>query len=158
MLVTYEDPSQPIGRLRGHSEPPTPESPEAPFQRTKLDCVGSELVALADTSLTSRFSAWQGLSGRRYVFSVYPAADCPAFRDALLLAAVRDPGGRRRALAIVDTGAFPESIVTGMQRELRGYGSNLEFHLHLLAQSPAGRNAALVDLRAGSAENGAASP
>src|SRR5580658_3801617 len=107
---------------------------------------GSRLAALAGTPLAPRFCSWSGLSGRRYVFSVYPASDCPAFCDAVLLTAVLDDAGRLRVLSVCDTGAFPEPVVARAERELRAYGPGLEFHLHLLASSRADRAAAVADL------------
>lgn len=107
---------------------------------------GAALAALAGTSIASRFCSWIGLSGRRYVFSVYPAPECPAFRDAVLLAAVRDMTGQRRAILARDTGAFPEPVIAKAQRELRAYGPRAELHLHLLAGSPADRAAMVADL------------
>lgn len=109
---------------------------------------GRGLAALADTALASRFCTWKGRSGRRYVFSVYPGPRCPAFRDALLLAAVRDNDGRRRAISICDTGPFPEVAVSRFERHARDFGAGLEFHLHLLARSLAERSAAILDLGA----------
>jgi hypothetical protein len=106
----------------------------------------SALAALAGTPLAKRFCSWTGLSGRRYVFSVYPASDCPAFCDAVMLAAVRDDAGRLRVVSVRETGAFPEPVVARAERELRAFGASLELHLHLLASSPAERAAAVADL------------
>jgi hypothetical protein len=106
----------------------------------------SSLAALAGTSISSRFCSWLGLSGRRYIFSVYQAADCPAFRDAVLLAAVRDMTGQRRVVSVWETGAFPEPVVAKAQHELRAYGPGVEFHLHLLTTSPAERRVTVADL------------
>ena len=110
------------------------------------DRTGSPLAALAGTPISSRFCSWIGSSGRRYVFSVYPAFECPAFRDAVLLAAVRDMTGQRRAILVFDTGAFPEPFVAKAQRELKAFGPGVELHLHLLATSAAERGAMLADL------------
>jgi hypothetical protein len=134
-----------IERPRSLPEPPrlpwlTPISDQA--DRTHA----SALAALAGTPLAQRFCSWTGLSGRRYVFSVYPASDCPAFCDAVMLAAVRDDAGRRRVLSVRDTGAFPEPVVARAERDFRAYGASLEFHLHLLASSPAELAAAVADL------------
>jgi hypothetical protein len=107
---------------------------------------GSALAALAGTPLAARFCSWAGLSGRKYVFSVYSPSDCPAFCDALLLAVVRDDAGRLRAVSVWDTGAFPEPVVARSERELRVYGASFELHIHLLASSPAERAAAIADL------------
>jgi hypothetical protein len=106
----------------------------------------ASLAALAGTSISSRFCSWIGLSGRRYIFSVYQAGDCPAFRDAVLLAAVRDMTGQRRVVAVYETGAFPEPVVAKAQHDLSAYGPGVEFHLHLLTTSPAERRATVADL------------
>jgi hypothetical protein len=95
---------------------------------------------------SSRFCSWTGLSGSRYVFSVYPASSCPAFCHAVLLAAVRDGPRRLRIVSVRDTGAFPEPVVARAQREFRAFGPGLEFHLHLLPSSPADRAATIADL------------
>ena len=107
---------------------------------------GAALAALAGMPISSRFCSWIGRSGKRYVFSVYPASACPAFRDAVLLAVVRDMTGEPRAVLARDTGAFPQPVVARAQRELKAFGPGLELHLHLLAASPAERAAAVADL------------
>jgi hypothetical protein len=126
------------------------ESPAATLVARVSDCQdktgGSSLAALAGLPISSRFCSWIGLSGRRYVFSVYPASECPAFRDAVLLAAIRDMTGRRCVVWVRDTGAFPEPVVVTAQRELRAFGPGLELHLHLLAASPTERAATVADL------------
>ena len=91
------------------------------------------LAALEGMPISSRFCSWVGLSGQRYVFSVYLASECPAFRDAVLLAVIRDMTGQRRVVSVRETGVFPEPVVEKAQRELRAFGPGLEFHLHLLA-------------------------
>jgi len=84
--------------------------------------------------------------GAPYVFSVYPASECPAFPDAVLIAVVRDMTGRRCAVSVRDTGAFPEPVVATAQRELGAFGPGVELHLHLLAASSAERAATVADL------------
>jgi len=102
--------------------------------------------ARGHADLSSRFCSWVGLSGQRYVFSVYPASECPAFRDAVLLTVVRDMRGHRRVISVRETGPFPEPVVEKAQRELRAFGAGLEFHLHFLATSPAERAVTVADL------------
>ncbi|HTZ66543.1 MAG TPA: hypothetical protein VMB83_03575 [Roseiarcus sp.] len=129
----------------GASEPPT--ATRIVSGRDRADQTrGSSLAALAGMPISSRFCSWVGSSGRRYVFSIYPASECPAFRDAVLLAAVRDMTGERRAVLVRETGAFPEPVVARAQRELKAFGSGLELHLHLLATSAAERGAMIADL------------
>jgi hypothetical protein len=118
----------------------------APVSNRQGKIRDSSLAALAGMSISSRFCSWIGLSGRRYIFSVYQAADCPAFRDAVLLAAIRDMTGQRRVVSVWETGAFPEPVVTKAQHELRAFGPGIELHLHLLTRSPAERRATVADL------------
>jgi hypothetical protein len=144
MLLSSEIMAPMIERTRGLSEPPAPWiSP--PGEGTDHRG-GAALAALAGMPFSARFYSWTGLSGRRYVFSVYPASTCPAFCHAVLLAAVRDGPGGPRVVSVRDTGAFPEPVVARAQREYRGFGPGLEFHLHLLPSSPAARAATITDL------------
>jgi hypothetical protein len=107
---------------------------------------GGALPALAGLPFSSRFCSWTGLSGRRYVFSVYSASACPAFCHAVLLAAVRDGPRRLRVVSVRLTGVFPEPVVARAQRDLRDFASGLEFHLHLLPSSLKDRAATTADL------------
>ena len=118
----------------------------APLSGRKDKARGAALAALAGTPISSRFCSWIGLSGRRYVFSVYPGSECPAFRDAVLVAVVRDMTGQRRAILVRETGPFPEPVVAETKGQLRAFGAGLELHLHLLAGSPAERAATVADL------------
>ena len=118
----------------------------APVSNRQGKIRDSSLAALAGTSISSRFCSWIGLSGRRYIFSVYEAADCPAFRDAILLAVVRDIMGQRRVVSVSETGAFPEPVVAQAQRELSAYGPGVEFHLHLVTNATGGHAATIADL------------
>jgi hypothetical protein len=70
------------------------------------DRSGSSLAALEGMPISSRFCSWVGLSGRRYVFTVYPASECPAFRDAVLMTVIRDLTGQRRVVSVRETGLF----------------------------------------------------
>jgi hypothetical protein len=106
----------------------------------------SSLAALAGMPISSRFCSWIGLSGQRYVFSVYSPSECPAFRDAVLVAAIRDMTGQQRVVSVRETGSFPEPVMAKAQRDLRAFGPGLEFHLYLLAASAAERAATVADL------------
>jgi hypothetical protein len=143
MTLTYETEAS----TDGFAETPAPQW-IAPMSGHENKTRGGLLKALAGMPISSRFCSWIGQSGRRYVFSVYPASECPAFPDAILMAAVRDMTGRRCILSVRDTGAFPEPVVARARRELRAFGPGVELHLHLLAASPTERAAALADLAA----------
>jgi hypothetical protein len=143
MMLTYEN--ETIDQPCGVSESPAA-AWISPVSDRQTQAQGSSLAALAGMPISSRFCSWVGLSGRRYVFSVYTALECPAFCDAVLLAAVRDMTGQRRAILVRNTGAFPEPVLADARREHRVFGPGLEFHLHLLAASPTERAAAVADL------------
>ena len=143
MTLTYEDGE--IERAYGVAESPATSWPASMSDRHEARR-GFSLAALEGMPISSRFCSWLGLSGQRYVFSVYSALECPAFPDAVLLAAVRDMTGQRRIVSMRETGAFPEPVLAEMQYELRAFCPGLEFHLHLLASSPAERAATVADL------------
>jgi hypothetical protein len=143
MTLAYEN--ETLDRAYGVSEWPAA-GWTAPMSDHQDSHRGSSLAALDGMPISSRFCSWVGLSGRRYVFSVYPASECPAFRDAVLLAAIRDMTGQRRVVSVRETGPFPEPVVEKAQHELRAFGPGLEFHLHLLATSPLERAATVGDL------------
>jgi hypothetical protein len=107
---------------------------------------GALLAALAGLPISSRFCSWLGLSGRKYVFSVYPALECPALCDAVLLAVIRDMAGQRRVISMRETGAFPELVIAKAQDELLTFGAGVELHLYLLGASSSERAAAVADL------------
>ena len=75
-----------------------------------------------------------------------PTAVTAVTLSRVMLAAVRDGAGRRRVISARDTVAFPEPVVARAKCELRAFGPSLEFHLHLLASSPAEREATVADL------------
>ena len=143
MTLAYEN--ETVDREYGVSEWPAV-GWTAPMSDRESNRSGSSLAALEGMPISSRFCSWVGLSGRRYVFSVYPASECPAFRDAVLLTVIRDMTGQRRVISVRETGPFPEPVVAKAQRELRAFGPGLEFHLHLLATSPAEQAVTVADL------------
>ena len=104
------------------------------------------LSALADDALGARFRSWRGATGRRYVFSVYSPQCCPAYSHAVIIVAAVVAAGDRTALCIADTGSFPEIVLARAAAEWTGAGAEIEFHIHLLANSPAERRALIADL------------
>jgi hypothetical protein len=146
MMLEYQDGT--IDRAYEVSESPAT-GWTAPVSDRQNQKRSSSLAALDGMPISARFCSWIGQSGQRYVFSVYSPVECPAFRDAILLAAVRDMTGQRRIVSVRETGSFPEPVVAEIQRELRAFGPGLEFHLHLRASSPTERAAIVADLAIG---------
>ncbi len=104
------------------------------------------LSALDGEPLGARFRSWRGASGRRYVFSIYSPHGCPAYSHAVMIVAAATDAGDRRALFVADTGCFPELVVAGAIANWTAAAAGIEFHVHLLANSPAARRALIADL------------
>jgi hypothetical protein len=101
------------------------------------------LLALEGEALGARFRSWRGISGRRYIFSVYNRQSCPAYSDAIVIVAASHADGGRRVIFIADTGCFPE---IAFAKALALADGEAEFHVHLLARSRAERQAVMDDL------------
>jgi hypothetical protein len=108
------------------------------------------IEGLHDDALSRRFRRWRGKSGNGYVFSVFDASKCPPYGDAVLIAAAVEPDGTRRPLAVEDTGPFPEPLLSRLAAAELAAERRLEFHIHLLARTPAERRQIVEDLRAAS--------
>ena len=105
------------------------------------------LACLREGVMASRFHAWHGRSGERYLATVYPIdpndpADClPDLGPAVLLAVARR--GTARVIVdalVVERGSDWTRAVTWMHPDAD------EWHVHLLAADRSARNAVLADL------------
>jgi hypothetical protein len=97
--------------------------------------------ALADAGLASRFHAWRGISGRRYLSTVYGAENAPAYEGAVVVLARRDADGTRLALW---AGRAPRS--SGALRRFAQMKRAEEVHVHLIAERDEERAAVEADL------------
>ncbi len=102
---------------------------------TTLAALGRDAPAAA-----SRFRRWVGISGRSYLVSVYPIAQCPDYVDAVLIAV--DAGGA--CVWIGEAGQGGADLLAMLAAAERAGAS--EVHVHLLAGDPAARAAAIRDL------------
>ncbi len=110
------------------------------------------LVGLVGSDLSRRFLHWRGVSGRRYLFSIFPLSrtasidEAPRFDDAVILAVMRDAAGERRILVADESGALPDLFYASAQlRDAVAAGAN-EIHVHLLTDDVSARAAVLRDL------------
>ena len=87
-----------------------------------------------------RFWYWRGISGRRYIHSIYAADSCPPLPGAVYVA-VRRMGNGREALAV---GRFP-SFLDAFSSTAAGLAAD-EIHVHLLARNETDAKAVLTDL------------
>lgn len=107
---------------------------------------GPAAVATA-TEFAGRFHYWRGLSGSRYLHTVFALEHCPELPDAVYVAARRRADGSRRALAIGRVAPIAGLTFTeAFRRDIAARGGD-EIHLHLLAASAKAAAAVIEDLR-----------
>lgn len=110
------------------------------------------LASLAGGDLATRFHAWRGTSGRRYICSVFPIdagdpeAGLPDLGEAIVMAVSRDGEGRRQRIALFIS--EPASDATTRRNFIAEAlaGGAAEWHVHLLAKDAAQRQAAANDI------------
>jgi hypothetical protein len=94
-----------------------------------------------------RFWYWRGVSGKKYIHSVYAVGACPPLPGAIYVA-VRRIGNLRTVIAISRFAPFWDGTFSAHE--------NLdadEIHVHLLARDDVAANAVLNDLKAAFEEN-----
>lgn len=92
----------------------------------------------------SRFTAWRGRSGKRYVASSFAVRDDEAlsFADSVLIAV----NAQREVVAVRDSGPWGlEAAVARWRDEVRAAGA-VEVHVHLIAATPEDRRKVVADL------------
>ncbi len=102
---------------------PDPKRPAAPM--------GLPLQALTASSLQDRFYSWAGLSGRRYVCTVFKIGDESALRDfsGAAIIGVSNSGGHRRPICVLKPSDFRTSERRHAMEGALRLGVN-EWHLH----------------------------
>lgn len=114
------------------------------------------LGCLSGGALASRFHAWHGHSGRRYVCSVYPvdrkdaSAGLPEFDDAVVIAVAFDGRRERFRITIFEASRQDGRLAHGgdaVDTALAAGGQ--EWHVHLLATNGDARHAVIHDLESG---------
>jgi hypothetical protein len=103
------------------------------------------LAALRATALESLFQSWRGLSGRRYICSVYPVAEEPAFDcgRAVVLAVRQTVAGAEIAFIFQPAASGGDFASWAARARRCGAG---QFHVHLLAETAAERDGVAADL------------
>lgn len=95
-----------------------------------------------------QFQFWAGVSGERYVHSVFSLIGCPELPRAVYMLVRCDRGGRRTVLRISRTEHDAPSLNLA---EIRHRGAQLganQVHVHFLARSEGERLKVELDLRA----------
>ena len=110
---------------------------------------GHHLASIAQTTIASRFHCWYGASGRRYVVSVFPVdratpdRGLPDFDGCIVIPVRREGSGRDPLFIRRVEDHFDARSVRSAGLE----GAAEEWHVHLLAEDEAARQAAVDDLR-----------
>ena len=93
------------------------------------------------------YTFWRGVSGRRYLATIYSLEDVPDYSEAIVLFVRREADGRRTAHHVEQVEAPFTADRLSLLRQARAQGIN-EVHMHFLAQGPAQRRRVMLDLRA----------
>ena len=93
-----------------------------------------------------RFWYWRGISGKKYIHSIYAADACPPLPGAIYVA-VRRIGHLRTAVAVGRFSPFWD----GAFSEFADLAAD-EIHVHLLARDNSAADAVLSDLKAAFSE------
>ncbi len=93
--------------------------------------MGLPLQALRACSLQDRFYSWSGLSGKRYVCTVFKIGDESALRDfaSAAVIGVSNSGGHRRPICVLQPSDFGTSEGRHAVEAALTLGAN-EWHLH----------------------------
>lgn len=116
------------------------------------ECWSAPLASLAESDLTGRFRHWHGVSGRRYLFSIFSVGDlaaldqCPRYEDTILLAVIRAEDGSRTVALAAPTGPLPDLVFEGEALRAAVAAGVNEIHMHLLARDEASRDAVMRDI------------
>jgi len=141
-----------------HSRPQLVEAERVQGGRCRRASVKADapLGCLTGGALASRFHAWHGGSGLRYVCSVYPvdsndvAAGLPDLDDAVVIAVALDRRRERVRVAIFEARWSDGRLARGGDSVVAAIAAGAgEWHVHLLAASPEARRAAIRDLESG---------
>lgn len=105
-------------------------------------------LVCAESAFSQAFHYWRGVSGKRYLHSVYTLIGCPALPKANYILVRRYADGSRVALAF---GQTKDEAISLNLAHLRYQGAKCganEVHLHLLAETPQERALVEDDLTA----------
>ena len=109
-------------------------------------------LVCAEAAFAQAFHYWRGISGLRYLNSVYSLIGCPALPQANYILVRRYDDGRREALAFGQTKDDTATLnLAHLRHEGAKRGAN-EVHIHLLAATAEARLEVETDLAAAHVE------
>jgi len=110
---------------------------------------GEEPATISATGeIGQNYHYWRGATGRRYLHTVFPLLDCPEIPKANYIIVARDGKDARQALEIGQTFDHAGSLNLAHLRQRAAQLGASEIHIHVLAETPSGRNSVEADLRA----------
>ena len=110
---------------------------------------GEEPATISATGeIGQNYHYWRGATGRRYLHTVFPLLDCPEIPKSNYIIVARGPKGARRALEIGQTFDHAGSLNLAYLRQRAAQLGGCEIHIHVLSETPSGRNSVEADLRA----------
>ena len=98
-----------------------------------------------DESARSQF--WRGVSGRRYVHTVYSLLECPPVQQATYLLARREKDGSRQVLHVASAESSAPTLNLARIRQVGATLGANEVHVHFLAETEGRRRVVTCDLR-----------
>jgi hypothetical protein len=104
------------------------------------------LASLRATVLEALFCSWPGRSGRRYICSIHPITEEPAFDCGRAVVAAVRPNHSGAAIAFVFLPGADGDDFPLWARRARSCGASA-FHVHLLSETQDARAEAASDLR-----------
>lgn len=112
------------------------------------------LVISNDAELENAFHFWQGVSGKRYIHSVYSIFTCPELPKANYVLVKRNEEGNCQAVAIGQTSKTIGSLnLAFLRQQAAKLGAN-EIHINVMSRSDDERNMVRLDLLGCQAING----
>jgi len=109
---------------------------------------GEEPATISTTGeIGQSYHYWRGATGRRYLHTVFPLLDCPEIPKANYIIVARGSTDARQALEIGQTFDHAGSLNLAHLRQRAAQLGGCEIHIHVLAETPSGRNSVEADLR-----------
>ncbi len=92
---------------------------------------GQALASLLTSDLRERFYSWRGLTGRRYICSVFSAAEAAVVSEftAAVVIGVAKVGAARRPVCVISSGEFHVWGDIGSREGAESHGVS-EWHVH----------------------------
>ncbi len=103
-------------------------------------------IVCAEPNIAQSFHYWRGVTGERYLHSVYSLFACPELPRANYILVHRNDEGERTVLAVGQTTEHAASLNLAYLRHTGARLGANEIHIHLLAETAHERDSVETDL------------